>query len=204
MGYSKVIKITLALVCSVLFALNTLQAAPQRIATVNLEKAFNDYYKTKVIDQDFAEQGKVYRNYIARQADQLRKDEQILRKKLDASLNVALAPAERQKRQEEVRNLEQTLRRRRAELEKYAADRAKSLQENARKERRKVVEEIRQEIRRRAAIEGYTIVLDSTGMSMNDAPLVLFSIDSIDITEKVITELNRGARTPADNSKKSQ
>ena len=179
------------------------QASGQKIATVDLEKAFNSYYKTKLIDQDFTDQSKLYRNYIARQAEQLRKDEQLLRQKLDASLNVALAPAERQKRQDEVNKLEQSLRMRRAQLEQEAADRAKSLQESAVRERRKVVDEIQTEIRRRAAIEGYTIVLDRTGKSMNDAPLVLFSADSIDITDKVITELNRGAKAAGASGKNS-
>ncbi|MBE6368070.1 MAG: OmpH family outer membrane protein [Lentisphaerae bacterium] len=194
--------------CSSLLALlltaYDVQASGQKIATVDLEKAFNSYYKTKLIDQDFTDQGKLYRNYIARQAEQLRKDEQLLRQKLDASLNVALAPAERQKRQDEVNKLEQSLRMRRAQLEQEAADRAKSLQESAVRERRKVVDEIRAEIRRRAAIEGYTIVLDRTGKSMNDAPLVLFSADSIDITDKVITELNRGAKAAGASGKKTQ
>lgn len=179
-------------------------SSPLRIATVNLEKAFNGYYKTKIIAQDFAEQNKVYAGYIARQAEQLRKGEQELRKKLDASLNAALAPAERQRRQNEVQTLERELKRRRAELEQYAADRAKALQESSRKERQKVIEEIRAEIRRRAAIEGYALVLDSSGMSINDTSIVLYSIDALDITDKVITELNRGAKAPAANQNNSK
>ena len=182
-----------------LTALCGLAAAAEgtRIATVNLEKAFNGYYKTKIIDQDFTEQSKVYRDYIARQAEQLRKNEQEFRKKLDASLNAALAPAERKRRQEEVQTMERDLKMRRAELEQYAADRAKALQESARKERKKVIDEIRAEIRRRAAIEGYALVLDSSGMSTNDTSLVLYSIDALDITDKVLTELNRSSKAPA-------
>ena len=168
-------------------------AADLRIATVDLEKLFNGYYKTRIIDQDFSEQGKVYRNYIARQADVLRRDEAELRKKLDASLNIALAPAERQKRQAEVKELERKLKMRRAELEQYASERAKALQESAVKERKKVIEEIRQEISRRAAIEGYALVLDKSSRSFNDTAIVLYSVDTLDITEKVLTELNRGA-----------
>ena len=108
----------LTVLCGIISA-----AEGTRIATVNLEKAFNGYYKTKIIDQDFTEQSKVYRDYIARQAEQLRKNEQEFRKKLDASLNAALAPAERKRRQEEEQTMERDLKMRRAELEQYAADR---------------------------------------------------------------------------------
>lgn len=182
----------LTALCGILTA-----AEGTRIATVNLEKAFNGYYKTKIIDQDFTEQSKVYRNYIARQAEQLRKSELDFRKKLDASLNAALAPAERKRRQEEVQTMERELKMRRAELEQYAADRAKALQESARKERKKVIEEIRAEIRRRAAIEGYALVLDLSALSTNETNVVLYSIDALDITDKVLTELNRSAKAPA-------
>lgn len=182
----------LTALCGILAA-----AEGTRIATVNLEKAFNGYYKTKIIDQDFTEQSKVYRNYIARQAEQLRKSELDFRKKLDASLNAALAPAERKRRQEEVQTMERDLKMRRAELEQYAADRAKALQESARKERKKVIEEIRAEIRRRAAIEGYALVLDLSALSTNETNVVLYSIDTLDITDKVLTELNRSAKAPA-------
>ena len=174
-----------------------LAASTQKIATVDLTKLFNEYYRTKLIKQDYTEQSKVYRNYIARQAELLRKNEAEYRQKLDASLNVALAPAEREKRRSEVQAMEQELKRRRAELEQYAAGKAQALKKFADEQRRKVVEEIRAEIRRRAAVEGYTIVLDRSAKGSNDAPIVIYSADALDITGKVLTELNRGAEKTA-------
>ena len=167
------------------------------IAVVDLAKVFNSYYRTRIIDQDIAEQGKVYRNYIARQAEILRKDETEFRTKLNSSMNIALAAAERQKRQEEVKELERKLKIRRAELEQYASERAKALRESAARERTKVIDEIRSEIRRRAAIEGYTLVLDRSARSTSDTAMVLYSADALDITDKVIEELNRGAKKSA-------
>ena len=193
--------LTLLLMCSA-FMPFTLNAAELKVATVDLEKIFRNYYRTKIIDQDITEQGKVYRNYIARQAELLRKDEAIYREKRNASLNVALNPAERQKRQLEAQELEKSLKMRRAELEQYASDRAKALQELAAKERLKVIDEIRSEIRRRAVLEGYTLVLDVSGRSINDTALVLYSAEALDITEKILTELNRGAKKSADNNGK--
>ena len=179
-----------------------LQASPLKVATVDLTKLFKEYYRTQIIEQDFNEQSKVYRNYIARQADTLRKNEVEYRQKLDASLNVARAPAEREKRRADVRAMEQELKRRRAELEQYASDRAQALQKSAAEQRLKVIEEIRSEIRRRATLEGYTIVLDKSAKSTSDAAIVLYSADALDITERVLTELNRGAGKPAVNNQK--
>ena len=195
----KILLSTILLLSGLGMALN---AAPLKIAVVDLTKLFKEYYRTKIIEQDFNEQSKVYRNYIARQADTLRKNEVEYRQKLDASLNVALAPAEREKRRAEVRAMEQELKRRRAELEQYASDRAQALQKSAAEQRLKVIEEIRSEIRRRATLEGYTIVLDKSAKSTSDAAIVLYSADALDITERVLTELNRGAGKPAVNNQK--
>ena len=60
----------------------------------------------------------------------------------------------------------------------------------------------RSEIRRRATLEGYTIVLDKSAKSTSDAAIVLYSADALDITERVLTELNRGAGKPAVNNQK--
>ena len=174
-----------------------LAGAEFRVATVDLEKVFNSYYKTKIIDNEFQEQSNVYRNYIARQAELLRKDELQSRKLLDSSANLALSAEEREKRRQEAARLEEQLRTRRAELEQYAAERAKALQESAANERRKVIDEIRDEVRRRAAIGGYQLVLDSSGRSFNDTSIVLYSVPAIDLTEQAITELNRGAAKSA-------
>lgn len=180
-----------------------LQAAAVKIATVDLTRLFRDYYRTKIIEQDFNEQSKVYRNYIARQAEILRKNETEYQQKLDASLNVALAPAEREKRRVEVQTMQQELKRRRAELEQYAAGKAQALQKSAAEQRSKVIGEIQAEIRRRAVLEGYTLVLDSSAKSTSDAAIVLYSTDTIDITGKVLSELNRGATQTADNKLKN-
>ena len=197
-------KVILATAMFMLGGTMLLSAAPLKIATVDLTKLFKEYYRTKIIEQDFNEQSKVYRNYIARQAESLRKSEAEYRQKLDASLNVAMAPAEREKRRSEVQSLENELKRRRAELEQYAANKARALQKSAEEQRLKVIEEIRAEIRRRAAIDGYTLVLDKSAKSTSDAAIVLYSADSLDITERVLTELNRGAEKTSEKSSKSQ
>ena len=181
-----------------------LSAAPLKVATVDLTRLFREYYRTKIIEQDFNEQSKVYRNYIARQAEALRKSEAEYRKKLDASLNVALAPAEREKRRNEVQSMENELKRRRAELEQYAAGKARALQKASGEQRLKVIEEIRSEICRRAALDGYTLILDKSAKSTSDAAIILYSADSLDITERVLTELNRGAEKSAANKNLKQ
>ena len=54
------------------------------------------------------------------------------------------------------------------------------------------VTEIKKEIERRAAAEGYSFVFDSSGRTLNEQPAVLFFPAGCDLTEAVIRELNRG------------
>ena len=46
-------------------------------------------------------------------------------------------------------------------------------------------------------LEGYTIVLDKSGESLNDVEFVVYIQPNLDITEAVIQDLNRGYRKNA-------
>ena len=62
--------------------------------------------------------------------------------------------------------------------------------------RAEILKEIRAEIRKRAAAEGYDFVFDCSGRTMNDQPTVLHYPERNNITNSVIRELNR-TRTQA-------
>jgi len=61
------------------------------------------------------------------------------------------------------------------------------------RKRKEIMADIRAEIRRRAAAEGYNFVFDRSGRTMNDQPTLLVSPPKADLTDSVIRELNRTA-----------
>ena len=78
-----------------------------------------------------------------------------------------------------------------AEIELYATEGSASLRKVEQQKREAIMAEIYQEIRRRAAAEGYAFVLDSSGKTMNEQPTLLLCPPSSDFTAAVLTELNR-------------
>ncbi len=84
------------------------------------------------------------------------------------------------------------------QMEQFVKDRGKQLSELENKQREEIIKEITQEVKRRAALDGYTLVLDRSGRTTNNISAVVFYQNTLDITEAVLRELNRGA---ADGSK---
>ena len=159
-------------------------AEVQRFAVVNLEKVFREYRKSRIAEDAFKQQAEVYRNYFVKQQGllvQLRKQAEQLQ---EEARNPALSEADRSKAGADAVVKE-------AELKLYAAERLRTMRDAEQKKREEVFADIYKEIDRRAAAEGFTFVLDSSGKTMNEQPTVLRFPASCDLTEAVIRELNR-------------
>jgi len=92
----------------------------------------------------------------------------------------------------EVRNLER-------EINEFRNTRERQLQEQALRMRNNIVEEIMKIVNDRVKADGYDLVFDKSGATMNGLQLILFSKDSMDFTNDVITALNK--TKPADTPK---
>ena len=63
------------------------------------------------------------------------------------------------------------------------------------KKRAEVIAEIRQVVSNKCMLEGWTMALDKSGVTLNDLPIVIYNVSSIDITQAVLDDLNRAYRT---------
>ena len=162
-----------------------------RIGVVNLEKIFREYYKSRIAEDAIKQQAEVYRTYLMRLNEQLRTLKEEARAARLNSQNLALSEADRKAA---VQNAEATARQvsqKEAEIELYASEGSASLRKVEQQKRESIMAEIHQEIRRRAAAEGYAFVLDSSGRTMNEQPTLLVYPKAGDFTDAVLTELNR-------------
>lgn len=166
-------------------------AEVQRFAVVNLEKVFREYRKSRIAEDAFKQQAEVYRNYFVKQQGllvQLRKQAEQLQ---EEARNPALSEADRSKAGADAVVKAREVAAKEAELKLYAAERLRTMRDAEQKKREEVFADIYKEIDRRAAAEGFTFVLDSSGKTMNEQPTVLRFPASCDLTEAVIRELNR-------------
>lgn len=56
-----------------------------------------------------------------------------------------------------------------------------------------IVQDILKVVEARVKSEGYDIVFDKSGQGVSQVPVVLFSTPSMDFSDSVISELNKGA-----------
>ena len=181
-----------------LFALSILTAgAADRIATVDMEKVFREYYKSKIAEEAIKQQAENYRKYLKKLNDELAA---LRQKALDAQAdaqNYALSEDEKVKMTELAAKAKTAFDEKKAEIEIYVQGRTADMRNLEAKKRGEIVDDIKAEIKRRANAEGYTVVLDISGKTTNDLPTVLFSHSERDISDIVIRELNRQESKPA-------
>lgn len=165
----------------------------ERIAVVDLEKVFREYYKSRIAEDTIRSQGETYRGYLVQLNDRREKLRAEARIAIQNSQNVALSPEEMRKARQTAAKLQATLKELDAEIELYQENMLKSIRELERSKRAEIVADIEKCVRKRAAAEGYLYVFDSSGRTMNEQPALLVFPKTCDLTDVVIEELNRTA-----------
>lgn len=184
-----------------LFSCLTLSAQQQKIAVVDMQQVFSGYDKTKAIELQLNQQMELYKEYagkLVQEYQTLRKEFETLR---EGALNVSLSNAERENRKMRAMEKGEEMKRKEAELKEYNQSRQKQLKERYDKLRNDVIAEIRQVVMNKCILNGWTLVLDKSGASLNDMPLVIYSSPAIDLTKEVLGELNRAYRSGSKEKK---
>jgi outer membrane protein len=178
--------------------------AQQKIATVDMGKLFDGYWKTKqaeaALNDRKAELDKEDRGFL----DNLQKDRDAYQKLLDSANDQAISADERDRRKQaaadkytEIQNSQTTI----VQFERQAQA---TLADQTRRMRSDILKEIIAVVNTKAKAAGYTMVLDTAGQSINQTPIILYSDGQNDLTAAVLAELNAGApidlNAPATNS----
>ena len=173
------------------------RAAELKIAVIDMQKTFQEYEKTKTIEIKLNQQMEVFKEY----SGQLNQQYQNLRKQYesarDDSQNIAYSAAERENKRQKAQQLYESLKLKEQEMTSYTESRKTQIREMYTKLRDEVVNEIRKAVHNKAVIEGYTVVLDQSGGSMDDVGFVIYAQPGLDITDAIIQDLNRGYRKNA-------
>jgi outer membrane protein len=170
--------------------------AQQKIATIDLKKVFDDFYKTKIADAQIREEAGV----IAKDRKALTEQGQKLigeyKKAVEDANNQAISTEEREKRKKaaegklvEVNELEQ-------QIKTFDRTADANLGEKQGRFREKILKEIQTIVNTKAKAGGYTLVLDSAAEGASRTFVVFYNSGQDDITAAVLKELN--ANAPAD------
>jgi outer membrane protein len=182
----------LALAATLLLGASTAHAQP-KIATVDLRKIFEGYFRTKQADAQLRERGVDAEKQYKTMLDDYQKANEEYKKLVESANDQAVSADERDKRKKAAESKVMELTEIEKTLTQFKREKQATFDEQKRRMRDQIVREIRDEINNRARSGNYTLVLDSSAESINQAPFILFSSGQNDLTDEILTHMNRQA-----------
>lgn len=168
------------------------RAADFKLAGVNMDRLFNDYYKTGQANDRLDKQREAYRQYIVEQQVEIKKLEDTYKQLRDDSMSVAYSPEAQKQKADEAATLDAQRKAKMADVQAFNKDKMKVLMEKFQQERADIVVEINKTVGTLSEQEGYQLVLDTSGLTSNQIPTVVYLKADLDITERVLAKLNAG------------
>ena len=166
-----------------------------KVGTVDMNRAFKEYGKTKDAEVKINEAKNAAKKEYDERAESYKKalDEiNKLNQQLDAPALSADAKTQKAKeRDEKIANIKNMER----EIQEFRQTRERQLQEQALRMREGIVKEITDVLMEKVKTANYDFVFDKTGQSLSGVPVVMYSRDNVDMTTDIITALNKAKTT---------
>ena len=175
-----------------LVASAVVNAGVSKMAVIDMEKIYSNYYKTQAQSARFDKQKQVYKAYsmsLKKQAEKLKKDYELL---LQASQNISLKESVRKAKTLESDRVRMAIRSKEDELVKYNRSKYEELQKKSEVMREGIIKEIRDIVRKTSIIAGYHLVLDISSKGLSGVESVVYYSSYIDLTKSIQDKLNLG------------
>jgi Skp family chaperone for outer membrane proteins len=176
------------------------RAQGMKIGTVDMNKTFREYNKTKDAEAKINDAKNQAKKEYDERADAYKKaldDVNNLNKQLEAPALSADAKAQKAKeRDDKISNIKNMER----EITEFRQTRERQLQEQALRMREGIVKGITDVVMERVKSNNLDLVFDKSGNSLNGVPVLMYSRDSVDFTKDVIDVLNKPGRPSSVNT----
>lgn len=174
--------------------------AQTRVATINLQKVFDKYWKTTQaianLKSRAAEMDKTHKQML----DDLKKSREEYQTLVQEANDQAVSAAERDKRKQAAEDKKKSLDEALDNIAQFEKQATATIAEQKGRMRKNILDEIKVVISSKAKSAGYSVVIDSGAQTyVADpsgpyyTPTVLYNNDTDDLTDAVITQLNAGA-----------
>jgi len=178
-----------------LLILSSSLGAQQRlkIATVKMEKLFNEYHKTAEVQRDVnIERARIQKDNNNKLSG-IREIDARLQEIRDQLSSANLGEKQRRSLNEESRRLAQDGKSKERERTEYLERKNRALTEKMRKKMRGILVEIQRSVNERAKEGNYDFILDASGKSNQGIPFVIHARETTDLTDSLIEEINEGS-----------
>src|SRR6266508_3227904 len=185
------------------FPIAALAQGTLKIGTVDMQRAFKEYNKTKEAEVKINDAKNAAKKEYDDRAEAYKKalDEiNNLNKQLESpALSADKKTQTAKERDDKIANIKNMER----EISDFRQTRERQLQEQLMRVREGIVKEISDVVMEEVKANNLDLVFDKSGMSINGVPFLMYSHDNIDFTNDVIAVLNRPGRATASTTKTS-
>ena len=172
-----------------------------KIGTVDMQRAFKDYNKTKDAEVKINEAKNAAKKEYDDRAEAYKKaldeinnlNKQLESPALSADKKTGMAK-ERDDKIATIKSMER-------EISDFRQTRERQLQEQLMRMREGIVKEITDVVMEKVKAKSLDFVLDKSGISINGVPVVLYAPDNVDFTSEIIDTLNKPGRATTSTKK---
>lgn len=168
--------------------------AQVKIGTVDMNRVFSEYSKTKDAQAKYAEAEKAANDDLNSRVETLKKSMQEIN-----ALNADLEKSDSGK-EEKVKDRDAKVAAARVldrEIADFRTAKQKALQDQFLRMRKDIVDDIMKTVNDLVKAKAYDVVFDKSGLSAGAVPVVLYSRDDLDFSSEVIATLNKNVPAKA-------
>jgi outer membrane protein len=189
------------LVLTLVFPIAALAQGTMKIGTVDMQRAFKEYNKTKEAEVKINDAKNSAKKEYDDRAESYKKalDEiNNLNKQLESpALSADKKTQTAKERDDKIANIKNMER----EISDFRQTRERQLQEQLMRVREGIVKEITDVVMEKVKANHFDMVFDKSGMSINGVPFLLYAPDNVDFTNDIIAVLNKPGRAPSSTAK---
>ncbi len=184
---------TLKIVALSLLLLSASVALAQpKIAVVDMKKVFDGYWKTKQLDKKLSGSLQEFNDQQEKMIEQFQAAQKEYLAIKESAKDPALSTNEKDRRNTEAEEKLQQIRQLENDIRSHKRSGEVRLTEQQVRHKNNLISDIKDTIKVKARSEGFSLVLNTAAVDINQAPIVLFTDGSNDITEDILATLNQG------------
>ncbi len=164
--------------------------AQQKIGTVDMEKIFKNYYKTKEAESRMNESRANVKRELDEKVEKRKALETEITKLNDEVKKPELSNEKRQASNEAREKKIAVWQEATKKLQEFAQEKEKEIASKTALIRDGIVMNIQKIISDKVKADGFDLVMDVSGKSFNNVPVILYAKESYDFTMDVVTKLN--------------
>jgi outer membrane protein len=164
-----------------------------RIATVDMEKIFDRYWKRKAAEDRLKSMQADMEKEAKNMKDEFTQVKDEYDKLYSSAADSNISPEERDKRKKAADEKMKKMSELNDVFKQYDANAKTRLVEQGQRLKSQILDEIRNTASARAKAQGFALVIDISALSGKGTPIVLYSNNESDMTEAILADLNRGA-----------